>query len=242
MVDGGWAAWKSWLWPGQCRLCRASLPFGESLCEGCHADLPWNRTACGRCATPLPSGDGARECGRCQRRTPPYSQTVSLFRYESPVDHLVIQLKFHRELALARLFGELLTARLDGKPGVDLAPDVLVPVPLHRARLRERGYNQALEIARVVGSALSIPVDINGVQRTRHTRAQSDLSLAERRKNLHGAFDARRDYRGLRVAIVDDVMTSGTTVEALAKCLRKAGATEIHVWVAARAGLNRVST
>lgn len=189
--------------------------------------------ACTRCATPLPASGSHAECGRCQRHPPTFERSLALFRYQFPVDKLVLQLKFRRELSLARLFGELMVARVQSRPA--RTPDVIVPVPLHRSRLRERGYNQALEIARTVGAQLRLPVDAHGVRRARDTRAQSDLSLRERRKNVRGAFVARGNFNGLRVAIIDDVMTSGSTAEALAKCLKNAGAREIEVWVVARA-------
>jgi ComF family protein len=234
MVDNGWDRLRSWLWPGHCRLCAATLPFAHELCPGCETELPRLQVACTRCAIPLPTGSGSdTECGRCQRRPPRIARAVALYRYEYPIDKLVLRLKFHRELGLARLFGEQLAARLAVRPIPP--PDLIVPVPLHRARLRSRGYNQALELARPVAARLGVPLDAHGVRRARDTRAQSDLTLTERRRNLRGAFSAGRDYRGLRIAVVDDVMTSGSTIDALARCLTKAGAAEVEAWVVARA-------
>jgi ComF family protein len=203
------------------------------LCPPCEAGLPALEHACPQCASPLPPAAGSNTvCGRCQRKPPPFVRTRALYRYEAPVDKLIQRLKFHHELRLARLLGERLAARL--APEAD-RPDLIVPVPLHASRLRERGYNQALELARPVARRLNIKLDAFGVRRVLPTRAQSDLSLAERRRNVRQAFEAVRDYAGLKVAVVDDVMTSGSTAEALARCLKKAGAEEVSVWIVARA-------
>jgi ComF family protein len=232
MVDNGLMRLRSWLWPGRCRLCAASLPYSQELCTACEATLPVLEHACPQCARALPAAAAGIPCGRCQRQPPPFVRTRALFRYEAPVDRLILQLKFHHELRLARLLGARLAARLvaDGE-----RPDLIVPVPLHTSRLRERGYNQALELARPVARRLDIPLDAFGVRRVLATRAQSDLPLDERRRNVRKAFMATRDYAGLKVAVVDDVMTSGSTAEALARCLKKAGADEVTVWVVARA-------
>lgn len=234
MVDNGWTHMKSWLWPGHCRLCAATLPFGQELCPACVAGLPILDHACPRCASPLPPAvDAGTVCGRCQRRPPAFAGARALYRYEAPIDNLILRLKFHHDLRLARLLGERLATRLLSRSCE--RPDLIVPVPLHRARLRERGYNQALELARPVAQRLNIGLDVHGVRRVLPTRAQSDLSLAERRRNVRKAFAVARDYTGLKIAVLDDVMTSGSTVEALARCLKKAGAEEVSVWVVARA-------
>jgi ComF family protein len=219
--------------PGRCRLCAETIEPDALLCPPCAAELPWAGRACPRCAAPLPASvpEGA-ECGRCQRRPPPFIATRAVFAYAPPVVQLVTRFKYGGELALSRFLGEALTKAF-GADGV--RPDVLVPVPLHGARLRSRGYNQSLEIARYLSRALHVPLDRSGVRRVRATRPQAGLPLEERRANLRNAFQTGKSYKGLRVAIVDDVMTSGHTVSALARCLRKAGAREVVVWVIARA-------
>jgi len=150
------------------------------------------------------------------------------------VDHFIRALKFHQQLGLARLLGEQLARRLAQEAP---RPDLIIPVPLHRARLRERGYNQALEIARPLARALGVPLDFRSLVRIRATAPQTGMTVKARRKNLRAAF-ALRDaaaVRNLRVALVDDVMTTGSTVQAAAKCLRAAGAREVEIWVIARA-------
>lgn len=145
---------------------------------------------------------------------------------------MILDLKYHHRLELARTLGRLFAERLRklSKP-----PDAIVPVPLHPSRLRQRGYNQSLEIARVVAKRLDLPIVTRGAKRVRATAAQTTLPLKQRARNVRNAFAVNGDLKGKHVAIVDDVMTSGHTVGALAKALRRAGAKEISVWVVARA-------
>jgi ComF family protein len=149
------------------------------------------------------------------------------------VDHFIRALKFHQQLGLARLLGEQLARRLAPETA---RPDLIIPVPLHGARLRERGYNQALEIARPVASALGVPLNFQTLQRVRATAPQTGLAIAARRKNVRNAFRLRDPdaVRGRHLALIDDVMTTGSTAEAAAQCLRAAGAEKIEIWVVAR--------
>ena len=151
-----------------------------------------------------------------------------------PVDHFIRALKFRRQLGLARLLGEQMAQRLVSETQ---RPDLILPVPLHRARLRERGYNQALEIARPVARALGAPLDYFSLVRVRATAPQTGVTLTARRQNMRNAFRLRdpATVRGRHVALVDDVMTTGSTVQAAARCLRQAGAETVEIWVVARA-------
>lgn len=200
------------------------------MCSGCAGELPYNAAACARCALPLPNP--AKLCGQCLQAPPSYDSAVSLFRYAYPADHLILRLKFQAQLHLARTLGELLAQHL--KREIQTMPELIIPVPLHRTRLRERGFNQALEIARPIARGLGIPVDYKSCERVRKTPAQSLLPAAERRKNIKGAFRVTRPIAARHVAILDDVMTTGHTVQELAVTLRKAGVERIDVWVVAR--------
>jgi len=204
------------------------------LCSGCERALPRLTDACPRCAAPFEHAAIQGECGHCQRRPPPYARTVALFRYAPPVDHFIRTLKFHNGLGLATLLGRRLASRLQPEPG---RPDRIMPVPLHPTRLRSRGYNQALELARPIAAALDIPLDYQSLQRIRATAAQSELPVEQRGRNMRGAFAVRAGSQldGLRIALVDDVLTTGSTVVAASRALLAAGAMEIEVWVAARA-------
>ncbi len=232
MVNGRLEALRTWLWPGHCLLCRARARAGESLCSGCRAHLPWIDAACPRCAIALTTESAVIACGACQQKAPAFDYACAALRYAAPIDRLIVDLKYHQRLDLARTLGQLLVERLRTATN---RPDVIVPVPLHASRLRERGYNQSLELARVLGRRLKLPVKPFIATRVRATPAQTSLPLEKRARNVRNAFTADGNVAGLHVAIVDDVMTSGHTAGALAKSLRQAGAKTISVWVVARA-------
>lgn len=221
------------LFPPTCLLCGAPGAAGLDLCRGCAAELPWNRHCCARCALPLDgAGDARTLCGPCQRHAPSYERCIAPLRYATPLSTLVGAAKFRGRLNAARLLGQLLaeSVRLIGDP----MPEVLVPVPLHRARLGERGYNQALEIARVLGQVLALPVDQGCCQRSLATLPQAGLDERSRRRNIRGAFSARSPLGWRHLAILDDVVTTGSTVEELARVLHRAGAERIDIWAVAR--------
>lgn len=219
---------EDWVLPSACLLCAAPLPARHYLCGACDAALPWLGSTCARCAMPLPD---AGVCGRCQQQPPRHDAALAALRYEPPVAQWVQQLKFHRALAHARLMGDLLARRLPPAPPID----AIVPVPLHTHRLRGRGFNQALEIARPIATRFGLPLLMDKLVRTRATAAQTELPRARRRANVRKAFAVRGDLRGLRIAVVDDVMTTGSTLDGVAAALKRAGATAVHAWVVARA-------
>jgi ComF family protein len=217
------------LFPPQCRLCGDPAAGAFRLCAPCERELPWLGAACGQCARP---GTVVAHCGQCQRRPPAFDSTTALFQYRPPVDYLLKRLKFSGELALAPLLAGLLAEHLTGR--VDPLPDTLVPVPLHRGRLRERGYNQAALLAAQLGRQLGLPVAAQLCIRRRATEPQSLLSPTARRLNLRRAFTVR-NRPPAHVAIVDDVMTTGHTAGELAHTLKQAGSQRVEVWVIARA-------
>ncbi len=211
---------------GGCFLCRGAA--GGVLCAACDADLPrLSAPACPRCA--LAAQDGAL-CGRCLAHPPAYDETVAALAYAFPADVLLRALKFRSELALAPLLGQLLAARLPRGVRVDF----LLPVPLSAARLRSRGFNQALEIARHVAAATGCRLAPQLAERSRDTPSQVDLPLTERGQNVRGAFRCTRDLAGAEIALLDDVMTTGATLHELAATLKRAGAARVVNWVVAR--------
>jgi ComF family protein len=176
-------------------------------------------------------------CGQCQIRPPAFEHCQALFTYRTPVDHLLQRLKFGGRLELAHLLGQLMADWLIKDLGMGLEaplPERLLPVPLHAGRLRERGFNQALELARPVARRLGVPLDARSCRRILCTAAQADLSRAARLKNMRGAFATVRPITG-HVAVIDDVMTTGSTAHELARTLLKAGAERVEIWVFARA-------
>ncbi|WP_295441993.1 ComF family protein [uncultured Thiodictyon sp.] len=230
-ADGGWLIGR--LFPPTCLLCGAPGAHGRDLCAGCAAELPHNRLACPLCALPfdmaLPAGS---VCGACQRRPPPFARALAALRYETPIPTLVGAAKFRGRLNHARLLGQLLADAARALPAP--WPQVLVPVPLHPTRLVGRGYNQSLEIARVVGRALDLPVDGTCCRRVLATPPQAGLDEPARRRNIRGAFAALAPLPWQQVAILDDVVTTGSTVSELTRVLRRAGARRVEVWAVAR--------
>ncbi len=216
------------LFSPRCLLCAEAGHAGRDLCAACTRALPWNRSACLRCAIPLPHLD---VCGACLQKPPPVRETHAALVYGFPLDRLVPRFKFHRDLAAGRLLAELMVEGFADLP----RPDALVPVPLHRDRLRQRGYDQALELAKPLARVLRMPLLADALVRTRATAPQSELDAGARQRNLRRAF-AVRDGAAMpaHVALVDDVMTTGATLHAAAKILRRAGAVRVDAWVCAR--------
>jgi ComF family protein len=210
------------LLPAICLLCGDRGLPGLDLCAGCLAELPRPAAGCTVCAAAL---QVSAVCGHCQQRPPPYRHTVAAFRYGWPVDHMITALKFHGRLVMARVLGDLMATALasEGAPW----PQRLIPVPLHSTRLRARGFNQAVELARPIACRLGIPIDLHSCSRIRATAAQSSIPADQRRRNVRGAFRAHKPLQG-HVAIVDDVMTTGHTVEALARCTARSGTAQSH--------------
>jgi ComF family protein len=196
-------------------------------------DLRLNSTACVRCALPLHHSDTSSLCGRCLRRSPYFDRSVVPFKYAYPLDHLIRGLKFRERLSYGRVCGSLFAQVW--RAHCSEPPDILVPVPLGERRYRTRGYNQAQEIARTISRALAIPVRKDLVQRVRETSEQVGLKRKERRRNVRGAFVVSKALDAKRVAIVDDVVTTGSTVNEIARVLRRAGAEHVEVWAIARA-------
>jgi ComF family protein len=163
---------------------------------------------------------------------PPFDACQAAFHYKEPIRHLIQGIKYGRRHAVGRLLGQLVAHRL-----ANLAPppEVILPVPLHRGRYRERGFNQSVEIARHLSRVLHIPLDLHAVIRHRPTLPQVRLSMEERAKNVRGAFSLRRPITARHVAIFDDVVTTGATVAAIAELLRRQGMERIEVWAVARA-------
>ena len=217
----------------RCLVCGERGSATRDLCPACAAALPWNRRACDRCGLPLPGSDAL--CGACLLTPPPFAQTRAAFIYAAPVDRLLPRFKFHGDLAAGALLAELMASRLlDAE-----RPQALVPVPLHRQRLRQRGYDQALELAKGLAAALDLPIIGDVLRRVGATAAQSELDASARQRNVRGAFTCRRDALPAHVALVDDVMTTGATVRECALTLRCAGVARVDVWAVARAPQER---
>ncbi|WP_170799549.1 ComF family protein [Stutzerimonas stutzeri] len=217
-----------------CLLCDERCE-GQPLCSPCEADLPWLDGRCTVCAVPLPSR--GLVCGECLKRPPSYDHVEVPWRFAFPVDALITRFKHQARWPYGRLLGERLAHHLehafaDGLP----RPDLLLPVPLARRRLRQRGFNQAQMLADWLSRPLGIATDARVLDRVLDTLAQQQLDAAARCRNLRQAFAIATgaDVKGRHLALVDDVLTTGATAEALARLLKRAGAERVDVYCLAR--------
>ena len=228
------------LYPPRCLLCASPGSNGADLCEHCQQSLPFNQTACISCALPLPANiSESATCGRCQKKSPLYDQAYSIFSYEQPVIWLIQQLKFNEKLVHARLLGGLIAESTCVTKIAELEDVCILPVPLHKKRLSQRGFNQSIELARALSKKTGWPMELKSVERVRDTSAQTGLDAKERRKNIRGAFEVIQPMTYKHVVIVDDVVTTGSTANELARVLKKSGVEKVTVLSLARAPLGK---
>ena len=216
------------------------------LCRECEAALERNERACPVCAEPSPPVSTVGEvCGSCIVAPPPWVSTVAPFIYSPPLSRVVEGLKSGNGLREARILGGMLAPAIRARYRGDVLPDALIAMPLTRRRRRQRGYNQAELLASVICREIDRPVLKGALVRTRHAPPQRTLPRSARLRNVRGAFDVRHSLRKRifartaeampkRIALVDDVTTTGATVRAASETLRRAGVEEVHVWVAAK--------
>lgn len=221
ILEGTRAAGR--LLPQHCALC--AVPCADALvCAQCDRALPRLGPACPRCAMPM---HGGALCGKCLARPPPWDRASAAFAYAFPLDRLVVAMKYRGVFAYADFLAHALWQ------SITHAPDIVVALPLAPARQRARGFNQAAEIARRVAARMRLPL-VAGLARIRDTPAQAALPWRERGRNVRGAFAASPVVAGKRIAIVDDVLTTGATLRDAARAATAGGASSIEVWVVAR--------
>jgi ComF family protein len=214
--------------PQRCELC-AGHSGTDLVCRECTRDLPRIAPACPICALPAPGG---AVCGRCLAHPPPFDATTSAYAYAFPVDHLVQAFKYQGRLALAGWCADAIVAsRAQCAAPI---PAHVVAMPLAAERQRERGFNQAAEIARAVVARMGATLIDTGIRRIRATAPQAALPWEERTTNIRGAFECAVDFAGMDVAVVDDVMTTGATLAEFARTIKAAGAARVENWVVAR--------
>lgn len=214
-----------------CLLCDNKAQSSLSLCDECIPELPQNRNACPQCGLSLEK-PSLPLCGKCQTQAPIITQTITPFTYEYSIKHLITELKFKKKLINAQLLGKLLSRHIN-EQNIHL-PDFLLPVPLHKKRLRDRGFNQAMELCRVLSKELSIPILASNIEKTKATPPQAKLTAKQRKNNLRSSFALRKNIPSATIAIVDDVITTGTTMYEIAKLLKKSGAPKLQAWACAR--------
>jgi ComF family protein len=210
-----------------CLLCGVSSQ--DDLCNPCRRQLPEIPiNHCPICLLPVTI---PHICGACLTNPPAYTRILAAFHYTFPVDVLIHSLKYRSNLAIAPILAKLLIETIN----ISDPPDFIIPMPLHPVRLRERGFNQAVEIGRYISQKHKINMLLDSCIRVRNTPLQTGLPWQQRKKNIRNAFSCNRDLSGKHVIILDDVMTSGATINELAQVLRQQGAATINGWVIARA-------
>ena len=225
--------------PRRCRLCQVIVRGDCALCGVCRGELQHNRHPCARCALPLPGplppatvNAPARLCPRCLAQPPQLTAVVAPFVYDEALGFLVSRWKYHGEVALAHTFARLWLDAASAPPAVDL----LLPVPLHWRRLLARGFNQSADLSELLGAQLELPANPRRpvLRRVAATPAQAQADRHERLHNLRGVFALRGSVEGRRIALVDDVCTTGATAEAAARALLNGGAAAVYLWCVAR--------
>lgn len=223
------------LFPGNCVLCRRPSRRTIDLCPSCEEAFTCNERACRVCAGPLLASATDRVCGRCIASPPPWTRTLAPFTYAQPLTGVIEGLKSGNGLRQARILGTLLSASAKAAYDSGDLPEALVPVPLTRRRLRQRGFNQAALLARSTARLLGLPSLPRHLARVRNTPPQRSLPRSARLTNVRRAFAVKRRVAYRLIALVDDVSTTGATAHAASTALLAGGAEEVHVWVAAKA-------
>jgi ComF family protein len=225
-----------------CVLCDTPTDSAFSLCHACILELPYNHYACPHCGRGL-SIDSTDEseaiaasiCENCQIAPPLYNETVSPFIYTAAIRYLIIGLKFNKQLLYAHLLGTLLADAVQDHYSPHDLPEFLLPVPLHKNRVRRRGFNQSVEISRIVSQRLQIPILSKHLIKTHATAPQAELSAQQRQKNLRHSFQINDKIPNARIAIIDDVITTGSTMNEVTRIVQKTGIkSSIYAWSCAR--------
>ncbi len=224
---------KSW-WPTHCLVCLQKVDTAwpvDHLCQGCFDDLPWNTPACLTCAEPLPTAQPY--CAHCLTQKNLQQFSYILFHYTSPISDWIHAAKFQKSFLHCRLLGQLVSHAL-AKQRTTPWPQSLIPMPLHVRRLRQRGYNQTLEIARTICKNFKMPMEIKSLQRHRYSKPQRELRLKERHSNVQESFSLKNALPSAHLALFDDVSTTGSTLKAAAKALLKTGPLQLEYWCIAK--------
>jgi ComF family protein len=217
-----------------CLLC--GIAAKQDFCNACYRNLPrLSDNHCPICLRPVTTQN---RCGLCIADPPKFTRSIAALRYTFPIDALIHALKYQTNLAIAPILAKLLCQHINTMQ----LPDLIIPMPLHPNRLKERGFNQALEISRLVAKQYGIPLLVDGCKRIKHTAPQMGLPWKSRQKNVRNAFSCKIELSGMHVAVIDDVMTTGATLNELAKVLHKQGANEISNWVVSRVLLDHSQT
>lgn len=226
--------------PPRCLLCGVSAALLPNchLCVACAGDLKPNLKACSCCGIPLDSQPHTNEkivCGQCLKSPPYFDNSWSAFIYAQPLEWMIQQLKFNAKLAYASLLSELMIRHLPRELLVSPRPDAVIPMPLHNRRLKQRGFNQSVYLARPLARLLKLHLDATSCKRIRDTEHQTGKNARQRNKNIKGAFEFNNTKKYQHLVIFDDVVTTGSSVSELSRTLKQSGVERVDVWSLARA-------
>lgn len=226
---------KRIFFPHTCILCAEHANQARDICQACEQELPWSNHACSQCGITLPETAVNSLCGSCQQQPQAFNRTFALCNYAEPIDRIITAAKFNQQLIYTKLLGQLLAEQVRNHwYAQQTLPELIIPVPLHPQRLRERGYNQALEIAKTTSKLLSLPISTNNCIRSKPTLPQTSLHIHERADNMKHAFTLKKLVSAKHIAIIDDVVTTGQTVSEISQLFRHAGVSQIDIWCCAR--------
>lgn len=214
-----------------CLLCGGGSHSPIQLCHACIDDLPRLENQCYCCAIPLP-GDDTRLCGSCLKQKPSYQTIRTPFFYQNKIQELIGDFKFNGKLAEGRVLAQLLARHLSKE--ITPKPSLLIPAPLHPRRLRQRGFNQSAEITALLSRKLNIPWHPGYLVKTQQTASQNGLTRKQRLTNVNGSFHYHSQHYFSHIAIIDDVVTTGATAEAMARACLQQGVKNVEIWALAR--------
>lgn len=226
---------EQWIFPHCCGICEQYTATDQDLCNKCKAALPWVDDRCYQCGSPLDMSIDSLRCQPCYETPPNFDRLCALFNYEQPVIQLVKNLKFGQKLAYGKILGQLLAEKIPVWYKDHRLPQAILPIPLHNSRLRQRGFNQALELLWPQAHALNIPIVLNLCKRIYHTPPQASLDKRRRKRNMKGIFQITTSVVYEHIAIIDDVVTTSSTVNAVSATLKEAGVERVDVWTICRA-------
>lgn len=215
-------------------LCADSNGGDLALCPSCLQDLPWHDAeTCPQCALP---SQGGYLCGDCLKSPPAFDRTRALFQYHYPLDAMLQRYKYQQQLGLANTFSNLMADAFCNQDAMveHALFDRIIPMPLHPKRLADRGFNQSVEISRLISKRLKLPLDTASCNRIKFSPPQASLPFKARIKNMRGAFECDTSLQGERILLLDDVMTTGASLHELAATVKNAGASHVECWVVAR--------
>lgn len=226
--------------PKHCLFCLQKTSDNKDICEACFDAIAINQSCCRRCASPIEQLEIQQKllCGHCLSHRHNFDQVISPFLYSKEIRYLITSLKYQKKIHFAKILAELFIQQTKNNSSFTL-PQVIIPMPMHVKRLRDRGFNQALELSRYFSSYFALDLDYTSITRSRYTDLQAGLVASERQKNVANAFSLKKPLNYQHIAIIDDVMTTGSSADEVARLIRNKQnkGIKIDIWTIARAGM-----